>query len=117
MNFFAKLSVVPIFFFPLIAAWAGTLEEERRLNNHQSKRLNLGKSRSEVPAGSPGLPGNRISWRQPLRGCWGRANSQAYQRYYTFGGEVRRGRFGVLGDIYIWTLKPALLRDQAWCQR
>jgi hypothetical protein len=37
MNLLVKLSVVPIFFLPLIAGWAGTLEEAKVLEQPSVK--------------------------------------------------------------------------------
>jgi hypothetical protein len=70
------------------------------LNNHQSRLLNPGKSPLGVPAGLPvsaappvftaSTPDIDVGVGQILRHI---------NVIYSFGGEVRRGRFGVLGDL------------------
>ena len=55
MNLLVKLSIVPIFFVPLIAGWAGTQEEAKVVEQPSVKTTEpWRKSRLGVPAGWPG---------------------------------------------------------------
>jgi hypothetical protein len=54
MNLLVKLSVVPIFFLPLIAGWAGTLEEAKVLEQPSVKTTEPWQITVGGPVGWPG---------------------------------------------------------------
>jgi hypothetical protein len=100
MNLILKLGVVPIFFFPLVAGWAGTPEEAKVVEQPSVKTAEPW----QITVGGPG-------W---LAGVSGHTGFHGVNPYVnvgvgqilkhinvidTLGGEVRRGRFGVLGDF------------------
>jgi hypothetical protein len=98
MNLLVKLSVVPIFFLPLIAGWAGTQEEAKVVEQPPVK------TPWQITVGGPGwLAG--VSGHTGFHGVTPYVNVGVGQILkhinviYSFGGEVRRGRFGVLGDL------------------
>jgi len=100
MNLIVKLSVVPIFFLPLIAGWAGTQEESKVVEQPPVKTTEPW----QITVGGPGwLAG--VSGTTGFHGVNSNINVSVGQilRHinviYSFGGEVRRGRFGVLGDL------------------
>jgi hypothetical protein len=100
MNLLVKLSVVPIFFLPLIAGWAGTQEESKVVEQPPVKTTEPW----QIAVGGPGwLAG--VSGTTGFHGINSSINVSVGQilRHinviYSFGGEVRRGRFGVLGDL------------------
>jgi len=100
MNLLVKLSIVPIFFVPLIAGWAGTQEEAKVVEQPSVKTTEPW----QITVGGPG-------WLAGVSGTTGfhGVNSNIsvgvgqilrhINVIYSFGGEVRRGRFGVLGDL------------------
>src|SRR5580704_2396697 len=105
MNLFVKLSVVPFFFLPLFAGWAGTQEEEAKVVEQPSVKTT---EPWEITVGGPG-------W---LAGVSGHTGFHGVNPYVnvgigqilkhinvidTLGGEVRNGRFGVLGDYLYLT--------------
>ena len=100
MNLLVKLSVVPIFFLLLIAGWAGTQEESKVLEQPPVKTTEPW----QITVGGPGwLAG--VSGTTGFHGINSNISVGVGQilRHinviYSFGGEVRRGRFGVLGDL------------------
>jgi hypothetical protein len=100
MNLFVKLSVVTIFFLPLIAGWAGTPEEAKVVEQPSVKTTEPW----QIRVGGPGwLAG--VSGTTGFHGINSNINVSVGQilRHinviYSLGGEVRRGRFGVLGDL------------------
>jgi hypothetical protein len=100
MNILVKLSVVPIFFLPLIAGWAGTQEESKVVKQPPVKTTEPW----QITLGGPGwLAG--VSGTTGFHGVNSNINVSVGQILrninviYSFGGEVRRGRFGVLGDL------------------
>jgi hypothetical protein len=100
MNLFAKLSVVTIFFLPPIAGWAGTQEEAKVVEQPSVKTTEPW----QITVGGPGwLAG--VSGTTGFHGVNSNVNVGVGQilRHinviYSFGGEVRKGRFGVLGDL------------------
>jgi len=100
MNLLVKLSVVPIFFLPLIAGWAGTQEESKVVEQPPVKTTEPW----QIRVGGPGwLAG--VSGTTGFHGINSNINVSVGQilRHinviYSLGGEVRRGRFGVLGDL------------------
>jgi hypothetical protein len=100
MNLLVKLSVVPIFFLPLIAGWAGTQEESKVVEQPPVKTTEPW----QIAVGGPGwLAG--VSGTTGFHGINSSINVSVGQilRHinviYSFGGEVRRGRFGVLGEL------------------
>jgi hypothetical protein len=100
MNLLVKLSVVPIFFLPLIAGWAGTQEESKVVEQPPVKPTEAW----QITVGGPGwLAG--VSGTTGFHGINSNINVSVGQILrninviYSFGGEVRRGRFGVLGDL------------------
>jgi len=100
MNLFAKLGIVPIFFVPLIAGWAGTQQESKVVEQPSVKTTEPW----QITVGGPGwLAG--VSGTTGFHGINSNINVSVGQILrninviYSFGGEVRRGRFGVLGDL------------------
>jgi len=100
MNLFVKLSVVTIFFLLPIAGWAGTQEEAKVVEQPSVKTTEPW----VVTVGAPG-------W---LAGASGHIGFHGVNPYvsvpfgqilkninviFSLGGEVRRGRFGGLGDL------------------
>jgi hypothetical protein len=101
MKLLVKLSVVPIFFVPLIAGWAGTQEEESKIVEQPPAKTT---EPWQITVGGPGwLAG--VSGTTGFHGINTNVNVGVGQilRHinviYSFGGEVRKGRFGVLGDL------------------
>jgi len=100
MNLFVKLSVVTIFFLLPIAGWAGTQEEAKVVEQPSVKTTEPWQIRVGGPGWLAGVSGTtgfhginsniNVSVGQILRNI---------NVIYSFGGEVRRGRFGVLGDL------------------
>jgi hypothetical protein len=100
MNLLVKLSVVPIFFLPLNAGWAGTQEEAKVIEQPSVKTTEPW----QITVGGPG-------WMAGVSGTTGfhGVNTNVdvgvgqilrhINVIYSLGGEVRRGRFGVLGDL------------------
>ena len=100
MNLIAKLSVVPFFFFPLIAGWAGTLEEAKVVQQPPANATEPW----QITVGGPGwLAG--VSGHTGFRGVNPYVNVGIGQilkhlnAIGTFTGEVRKGRFGVGGGF------------------
>ena len=100
MNSLLKLSVVPIFFLPLMAGWAGTQQESNAVEQPPAKTTEPW----EITVGGPG-------WLAGVSGTTGfhGVNSNVdvgvgqilkhINVIYSFGGEIRKGRYGVLGDL------------------
>src|SRR6202022_2200232 len=100
MNLLVKLSVVPIFFLPLTAGWAGTQQEAKVIEQPSVKTTEPW----QITVGGPGwLAG--VSGTTGFHGINSNIDVSVGQilRHinviYSLGGEVRRGRFGVLGDL------------------
>src|SRR3984893_1178145 len=100
MNLLVKLSVVPIFFLPLTAGWAGTQEEAKMIEQPSVKTTEPW----QITVGGPGwLAG--VSGTTGFHGVNTNVDVGVGQilRHinviYSLGGEVRRGRVGVLGDL------------------
>jgi hypothetical protein len=99
-NLLVKLSVLPIFFLPLIAGWAGTQEESKAVEQPSVKTTEPWK----ITIGAPGWLA-RVSGTTGFHGINSNVDVGVGQilRHinviYSFAGEVRRGRFGVLGDL------------------
>ena len=95
-----KLSVAPIFFLPLISGWAGTLEESKLVEQPPVKKTEPWIITVGVPGWLTGVSGHigfhgvnpyvNVDVGQILK----HVNAVA-----SLGGEVRRGRYGVLGDF------------------
>jgi len=100
MNLVVKLSIVPIFFVPLIAGWAGTNEETKMVEQPSVKTTEPWQITVDGPGWLAGFSGHT-----GFRGVNPYVNVGVGQILkninviYSFGGEVRRGRFGVLGDL------------------
>ena len=100
MNLLVKLSIVPIFFVPLIAGWAGTQEEAKVVEQPSVKTTEPW----QITVGGPGWLA-RVSGHTGFHGVNPYVNVGVGQILkhinviYSFAGEVRRGRFGVLGDL------------------
>jgi hypothetical protein len=100
MNFVVKLILVPIFFFPLIAGWAGTLEESKVVEQPPVKTTEPW----EITVGGPGW----LAWAVGHSGFHG-ANPyiqvgpgqllKNINVIYATNGEVRKGRFGLFGGL------------------
>jgi hypothetical protein len=100
MNLLAKLSVVPIFFLLLIRGWAGTQDETKAVSQPPVKTTEPW----EITVAGPG-------WLAGFSGHTGFHGVNPYVNIgvgqilkhinviYSFGGEVRKGRFGALGDL------------------
>src|SRR5580704_4097349 len=100
MNLLIRLSLVSIFFLPPNAVWAGT-QEEPKLVGQPSTKTN---EPWRITVGGPG-------WLAGVTGTTGfhGVNSNVdvgigqilrhINVIYSFAGEVRKGRFGVLGDL------------------
>jgi hypothetical protein len=100
MNLLVRLCLVSILFFPPNAGWAGT-QEEPKLVEQPSTKTN---EPWQITVGGPG-------WLAGVSGTTGfhGVNSNVdvgigqilrhINVIYSFGGEVRKGRFGVLGDL------------------
>ena len=100
MNLLVKLSVVLIFLLPLTAGWAGTQEEAKVIEQPSVKTTEPW----QITVGGPGwLAG--VSGTTGFHGVNTNVDVGVGQilRHinviYSLGGEVRRGRFGVLGDL------------------
>src|SRR5277367_6741115 len=100
MNLLVKLSVVPIFFFPLIAGWAGTQEEAKVVEQPPVKTIEPWQITVEGPGWLAGVSG-----RTGFHGVNPYVNVGVGQilkhlnAISTFAGEVRRDRFGVQGGL------------------
>src|SRR6266446_2484800 len=100
IHLLARLSVLSIFFFPLLAGLAGTQQESTAVEQPPAKTTEPW----QITVGGPGwLAG--VSGTTGFHGVNSNVNVSVGQilRHinviYSFGGEVRRGRFGVLGDL------------------
>ena len=100
MNLFIKAGVVSIFFVPLIAGWAGTQEESKVVEQPPTKTTEPW----QITVGGPGW----LAGVSGTTGFHGRNSNvdvgvgqilKHINVIYSFGGEVRKGRFGVLGDL------------------
>ena len=96
-----KVRVVAMVFFPLITGWAGTSDETKLSVEQPSVKTT---EPWQITVGGPGwLAG--VSGTTGFHGINTNVNvgvGQILRRInviYSFGGEVRRGRFGVLGDL------------------
>ena len=100
MNLLLKIGIITIFFLPLVAGWAGTLEEAKVVEQPSAKTTEPW----QITVGGPG-------W---LAGFSGHTGFHGVNPYVNVGfgqilnnvnvisslaGEVRKGRFGVLGDF------------------
>ncbi|MGA8655044.1 MAG: hypothetical protein WB586_02765 [Chthoniobacterales bacterium] len=100
MNLFAKLSIATIFFLPLNAGWAGTPEEAKVVEQPPVKTTEPWEIKVEGPG-----------WLANVSGFTGFHGVNPYVSVgvgqllkhvnfvYSFGAEMRKGRFGVLGDL------------------
>jgi hypothetical protein len=100
MNLLVKLGLLPIFFLPLTAGWAGTQEEAKLIEQPSAKTAEPW----EITVGGPG-------WLAGVTGTTGFHGKNTnvdvgvgqilrhINVIYSLGGEIRRGRFGVLGDL------------------
>ncbi len=100
MNLLVRLSVVSIFILPLITGWAGTQQEPKAVEQPPAKTTEPW----QITVGAPGwLAG--VSGTTGFHGINSNVNVGVGQILkhinviYSFGGEVRKGRFGVLGDL------------------
>ena len=101
MNLLIELSAVPIFFLLTIPGWAGTQEEAKAAVEQPSVKTT---EPWEITVGGPG-------WLAGVTGTTGIHGKNTnvdvgvgqilrhINVVYSFGGEVRKGRFGVLGDL------------------
>jgi hypothetical protein len=100
MNLLLKMGIVPIFFVPLIAGWAGTQEEAKVVEQPSAKTTEPWQITVDGPGWLAGINGHI-----GFHGVTSYASVDVGQILnninviYSFGGEVRRGRFGVLGDL------------------
>jgi hypothetical protein len=100
MNFIVKLSVVPIFFLPLIAGWAGTQEESKVVEQPPVKTTEPW----EITVGGPGW----LAWAVGHSGFHGVnpyiqvGPGQLLKNInvvYATEAEVRKGRFDLTGGL------------------
>src|SRR5271170_7245072 len=99
MNLFVKLSVVPIFFFPLIAGWAGTQEEAKVVEQPPVKTIEPWQITVDGPGWLAGVSGHTgFHGVNPYVNVGVGQILKHLNAISTLGGEVRNGRFGVLGD-------------------
>jgi len=100
MKLLLKTGMIPIFFLPIVAGWAGTLEEAKVIEQSSAKTTEPW----QITVGGPG-------W---LAGFSGHTGFHGVNPYVnvdfpqilkhinvisSFSAEVRKGRFGVLGDL------------------
>ena len=100
MNLLVKLSIVAIFFLLIIPGWAGTQEEAKVVEQPLVQTTEPW----EITVGGPG-------WLAGVTGTTGFHGKNTnvdvgvgqilrdINVIYSLGGEVRKGRFGVLGDL------------------
>src|ERR1700733_1730906 len=100
MNLLVKLSIVAIFFLLIIPGWAGTQEEAKVVEQPLVQTTEPW----EITVGGPG-------WLAGVTGTTGFHGKNTnvdvgvgqilrhINVFYSLGGEIRRGRFGVLGDL------------------
>jgi hypothetical protein len=100
MNLLVRLSLVSVFFLPLDLGWAGTQEEPIAM---EQPPANVAEP-WEITVGGPGwLAG--VSGTTGFRGINSNVDVgigdilKHINVVYSFSGEVRKGRFGVLGDL------------------
>jgi hypothetical protein len=100
MNPLAKLSIIPIVFLPLVAGRAGTQEESKVVEQPSVKTTEPWKITIGAPAWLTGVTGTT-----GFHGANADVNVDAGQilRHvnvvFSLGGEARKGRFGVVGDL------------------
>jgi hypothetical protein len=100
MNLSVKLGVVPFFFLPFIAGWAGTQEEAKVVEQPPVKTIEPWQITVEGPGWLAGVSGHT-----GFHGVNPYVNVNVGQilnhinAIAALGGEVRKGRFGVLGDF------------------
>ncbi len=100
MNLLAKLSVIPIFFLPLIAGWAGTQEEAKVVEQPPVKATEPWQITVAGPGWLAGFSGHTgFNGKTPYVDVGIGQILKHVNVIYSFGGEVRKGRFGVLGDL------------------
>jgi hypothetical protein len=99
MNFFAKLGVVPIFFFPFIAG-AGTQEEAKVVEQPPVKAIEPWQITVEGPGWLAGVSGHTgFHGVNPYVNVGVGQILKHLNAISTFAGEVRRDRFGVQGGL------------------
>src|SRR5271166_5698057 len=100
MNVLVKLSVVPIFFLPLIAGWAGTQEESKVVEQPSVKTTEPWQITVDGPGWLAGFSGHTgFHGVNPYVNVGVGQILKNINVIYSLGGEVRKGRFGVLGDL------------------
>ena len=110
LNLWVKLSVVPIFFLPLISAEVAAQQSSEPSSGKQTEGKTTGQPPVqttepwEIRVGAPGWLPN-VSGFTGFHGVNPYANIGIGQILkhtnfvFSFGGEVRKGRFGALGDL------------------
>ena len=100
MNLLVRLSVVSTFILPLITGWAGTQQEPKAVEQPPAKTTEPW----QITVGAPGwLAG--VSGTTGFHGINSNVDVGVGQILkhinviFSLSGEVRRGRFGVLGDV------------------
>jgi len=100
MNVLVKLSVVPIYFLPLIAGWAGTQEESKVVEQPSVKTTEPWQITVDGPGWLAGFSGHTgFHGVNPYVNVGVGQILKNINVIYSLGGEVRKGRFGVLGDL------------------
>ena len=99
MNFLAKLSVVTVFFLPPIAGWAGTPEEAKVVEQPSVTTTEPWQITVDGPGWLAGVSGHTgFHGVNPYVDVGVGPILKHINVIDTLGGEVRKGRFGVLGD-------------------
>src|SRR5580700_1782374 len=99
MNLLVKLSIVPFFFFPLFGGWAGTEEEAKVVEQPPVKTIEPWQITVDGPGWLAGVSGHTgFHGVNPYVDVGVGPILKHINVIDTLGGEVRKGRFGVLGD-------------------
>ncbi len=100
MKLLLKLSVVPIFCFPLIAGWAGTQEEAKVVEQPPAKTIEPWQITVEGPGWLAGVSGHTgFHGVNPYVNVGVGQILKHLNAISTFAAEVRRDRFGVQGGL------------------
>jgi hypothetical protein len=100
MNIFTRLSAVAIFFLPPIAGWAGTQEEAKVVEQPSVTTTEPWVITVDGPGWLAGVSGHTgFHSVNPYVSVGVKEIIDHVNAIAALGGEVRRGRFGVLGDF------------------
>jgi hypothetical protein len=99
-NLLAKLSVAIIYFLPLIDGWAGTQEEAKAVEQPSANTTEPWQITVDGPGWLAGFSGHTgFNGVNPYVDVGVGQILKHVNVIYSLGAEVRRGRFGVLGDL------------------